>query len=95
MRSFCTACRPYRGEEISAEVMEGTASRIFDQAENRLHAQQALLAVVDGWSVTVIHRWLVPLIVTAHAVQRQRIRPSTKQQQSTIARWTVPRKSVK
>ena len=42
-------CLPaHRGEEISAEVMEGTTSRIFDQAENRLHAQQALLAVLMG-----------------------------------------------
>jgi ornithine carbamoyltransferase len=28
--------------------MEGSANRIFDQAENRLHAQQALLAAVLG-----------------------------------------------
>ena len=42
-------CLPaHRGEEISAEVMESRASRIFDQAENRLHAQQALLAVLMG-----------------------------------------------
>ena len=42
-------CLPaHRGEEISAEVMEGCASRIFDQAENRLHAQQALLAALMG-----------------------------------------------
>ena len=42
-------CLPaHRGEEISAEVMEGKSSRIFDQAENRLHAQQALLAVLMG-----------------------------------------------
>ena len=42
-------CLPaHRGEEISPEVMEGAASRIFDQAENRLHAQQALLAVLMG-----------------------------------------------
>ena len=42
-------CLPaHRGEEISAEVMEGSASRIFDQAENRLHAQQALLAALLG-----------------------------------------------
>ena len=42
-------CLPaHRGEEISAEVMEGRASRIFDQAENRLHAQQALLAALMG-----------------------------------------------
>ena len=42
-------CLPaHRGEEISAEVMESAASRIFDQAENRLHAQQALLASLMG-----------------------------------------------
>ena len=42
-------CLPaHRDEEISAGVMESTSSRIFDQAENRLHAQQALLAVLLG-----------------------------------------------
>jgi len=42
-------CLPaHRGEEISAEVLEGPASRVFDQAENRLHAQQALLATLLG-----------------------------------------------
>ena len=42
-------CLPaHRGEEISAELMESAASRIFDQAENRLHAQQALLASLMG-----------------------------------------------
>ena len=42
-------CLPaHRDEEISAAVMESPSSRIFDQAENRLHAQQALLAVLLG-----------------------------------------------
>ncbi|MEM7793807.1 MAG: ornithine carbamoyltransferase [Cyanobacteria bacterium P01_C01_bin.118] len=40
-------CLPaHRGEEITHEVMEGPQSRIWDQAENRLHAQKALLAAI-------------------------------------------------
>ena len=33
----------YRGEEISAEVLEEHADEIFEEAENRLHAQKAVM----------------------------------------------------
>nr|WP_318731188.1 MULTISPECIES: ornithine carbamoyltransferase [unclassified Roseofilum] len=42
-------CLPaHRGEEITDEVMECPQSRLWDQAENRMHAQKALLASILG-----------------------------------------------
>jgi len=43
--SIVLHCLPaYRNREITDEVMESKKSRIFEQAENRMHVQQALLA---------------------------------------------------
>ena len=42
-------CLPaHRGDEVTNEVVDGPQSVVFDQAENRLHAQKALLALLIG-----------------------------------------------
>jgi ornithine carbamoyltransferase len=42
-------CLPaHRGEEITDEVFEAYADAIFDEAENRLHAQKAVMALLIG-----------------------------------------------
>lgn len=42
-------CLPaHRGEEVAAEVIDGSQSRVWDEAENRLHAQKAVMAALMG-----------------------------------------------
>jgi ornithine carbamoyltransferase len=42
-------CLPaHRGEEVSEGVLEGPQSRVWNQAENRLHVQKALMAILMG-----------------------------------------------
>jgi ornithine carbamoyltransferase len=47
--AFVMHCLPaHRGEEITNDVMDGPRSRVFEQSENRLHAQKALLVELLG-----------------------------------------------
>jgi ornithine carbamoyltransferase len=42
-------CLPaHRGEEVTAEVIDGPRSRVWDEAENRLHVQKAIMAALLG-----------------------------------------------
>jgi ornithine carbamoyltransferase len=42
-------CLPaHRGEEVAAEVIDGAQSCVWDEAENRLHIQKAIMAVLMG-----------------------------------------------
>jgi ornithine carbamoyltransferase len=48
-RSIFLHCLPaHRDEEVTDSVIEGSRSRVFDQAENRLHVQKAILATLMG-----------------------------------------------
>ena len=54
--SPCTACPPTRARRSRATVLYGDRQRIWDQAENRRHAQKALLELLLGRRVTALQR---------------------------------------
>jgi ornithine carbamoyltransferase len=42
-------CLPaHRGEEVAASVIDGPHSRVWEEAENRLHVQKAIMAALMG-----------------------------------------------
>ena len=48
-RAIFLHCLPaHRGEEVAASVIDGGQSRVWDEAENRLHVQKAIMAVLIG-----------------------------------------------
>src|SRR5262249_31402106 len=46
-----------RGQEVTAGVIDGPQSVIWDEAENRLHAQKGILAWCLGWEIPNTGRW--------------------------------------
>lgn len=60
-----------RGDEATAEVVEGSQSIRYDQAENRLHAQKAILASLIGHAAQ-------PQVLDTRALRHERKREEVR-----------------
>jgi len=49
MLSSCTCLPAHRGEEVTGEVIDGSQSVVFQQAENRMHTEKAILTSLLGY----------------------------------------------
>ncbi|HEX2249420.1 MAG TPA: ornithine carbamoyltransferase [Gemmatimonadales bacterium] len=72
-------CLPaHRGEEVSEEVIEGPQSKVWDQAENRLHVQKAIMATLMGSGTAVQRGHRGGKVVSLSAAKASKSRGKTR-----------------
>ncbi len=88
-------CLPaHRGEEVSESVLEGPQSRVWAEAENRLHIQKAIMAVLMGGER--LERYMVkPRAVKPRAVKPRAVKPrAAKAAQKPATKKSVAKRPV-